>query len=319
VIKENKKIILGIIKILGLVLILTALYLYGKQLNDNWNYLSTSNIHFNFFWALSAFLFICISYACITLAWHLILNDFNELKKGINFSESISVYNSSQIAKYIPGKIWGYVLQISILKRFGINKSTIIYLNILISFLSILYSFFFGFLFLLTTIKMNLNIAFLIFVLSIILLLLFMHRDTFFSLRKILIKLCRFLGKEINLLKISSKIFMKVNILIFISVLFFGISGYASAIAIGSSFNVQLILPIISSIIVSDAIGFLFLISPGGLGIRELILFKMLVFYGLGTISIFIPVAFRLNNMLADFFLGSLALFMLYKNKAIKK
>ena len=108
---------------------------------------------------------------------------------------------------------------------------------------------------------------------------------------------------------------MKINVVILVSVLFFGLSGFASALAIGGEFNLQLILLIISAIIFSDAIGFLALFSPGGLGIREIILFKMLQLSGIGMASVFIPIVFRLSNMLADLLLGSLAFFLLHKGQ----
>jgi uncharacterized membrane protein YbhN (UPF0104 family) len=315
VIKENKKIILGVIKILGLVLILTALYLYGKQLNDNWNYLSTSNIHFDFFWAFLSLLSICFCYLCITLVWYLIINSINKKKKSINFFQAIALYNSSQLAKYIPGKIWGYVLQASILKKFGINKSSTIYLNLLISFLYILYSFYFGFLFFLINIKINLYLACSIW---FIFLIFFLCTNTIYILNKILIRLLLFFGKHFFIFNIDKNIFMKINIVILISVLFFGLAGFASALAIGLDISPELIFLLISAVIFSDAIGFIVIFSPGGLGIREIILFKLLQLSGLGIASVFIPIVARLSNMLADLLLGSLAFFLLYKVQAKK-
>jgi uncharacterized membrane protein YbhN (UPF0104 family) len=309
---NNKKTLLSLLKLFGAILVASALYLYINQLVVNWHKISTGQIQFNYLWGSIAIIFVCLAYIWFTLAWQFALNSFKETQEKINFFQCLGIYNSTQLAKYIPGKVWGYVLQAGVLKQFGINKSTTIYLNILLSLLYVLYSLVLGLFFFLYYLGIGTLPGILLLLALFLLILLYFHINASDSLSKYLEKLSVIFKKEIRIYKIDKASFIQINIIIFLSVVFFGLSGFASALAIGSQFNSGMILPISSAMAFSDAIGFLVLIAPGGIGVRELILFAMLDVLGVGIAAVFIPVAARLANMLADLILGSAGFISLY-------
>lgn len=318
---NNKKLVLSLFKLIGALLIVWALYIYINQLILNWSKISANQVQFNYIWGSLAILFVSLSYIWFTLAWQRALNSFKETKDKINFFQCIGIYNSTQLAKYIPGKIWGYVLQTSVLKQFGINKSTTVYLNILLSLLSVLYSLELGLFFFAFYCGMSTFFGILIILSLLSLILVYFYFSASEGLSKLLKRLAVIFKKEITIYKIDKASFLQINIIIFLSVIFFGLSGFASAMAIGTQFNSDLILPISSAMAFADAIGFLVLVAPGGIGVREVILFAMLDVLGVGVTAVFIPVAARLANMIADLLLGSVGFISLYhqKNKTSAK
>jgi uncharacterized membrane protein YbhN (UPF0104 family) len=309
---NNKKLVLTLFKLIGAVLVALALYVYINLLVVNWNEISTGQIQFNYLWGSIAILLVCLAYIWVTLAWQCALNSFKETRIKINFFQCLGIYNSTQLAKYIPGKVWGYVLQAGVLKQFGINKSTVIYLNILLSLLTVLYSLILGLFFFLYYLGLGTISSLLLLLALLSLILLYFHLNVSYSLSKYLEKLSVIFKKEIRICIIDKASFVQINIIIFLSVVFFGLSGFASAMAIGTQFDSDMILPISSALAFSDAIGFLVLIAPGGIGVREFILFVMLDILGVGVTAVFIPVAARLVNMFADLILGSAGLISLY-------
>lgn len=297
---------------LGVFLVVLAIYFYVNQLVVSWNKINLEKIHFDYLWAVCAILLHCLAYVWFTAAWKCALNSFKEASLKVNFYQCLGIYNSTQLAKYIPGKVWGYVLQGTVLKRYGVNKSTTIYLNILLALLYLLYSFVLGLFFPLYYLGVGIFSSLLIVSVLLSLILLYFHFGTSAGLVRCLSKISTIFKKEIKIYKIDKTSFTQINMAMIFSVFFFGLSGYASAMAIGMLIDKSMILPIISAMVFSDAIGFLVLIAPGGIGVRESILFAMLDILGLGVTAVLIPIVSRLANMLADLILGAAGIVSLY-------
>jgi len=62
------------------------------------------------------------------LIWRIYVNHY--VTKKITFAESLALYNTSAMFKYIPGKIWTYAAQIALLSERGISAAVLIYINI---------------------------------------------------------------------------------------------------------------------------------------------------------------------------------------------
>ena len=84
-----------------------------------------------------------VNYLCTTLSWHIGINYFDNHKK-LKFTQSIALVNISQLGKYIPGKLWSYMVQIYWLASKGVPKTTALYLNIVTTLLAILVSMLLG-------------------------------------------------------------------------------------------------------------------------------------------------------------------------------
>ena len=76
----------------------------------------------------------------------------------------------------------------------------------------------------------------------------------------------------------------------------------------------------VSGFLFSDAAGFLMFFVPGGIGVREGLLYLVLKEAGAESIALILPIALRLTSMLVDAILGLIGLVYLnnYKKKDAK-
>jgi hypothetical protein len=263
----------------------------------------------NYFWLTLVIFFISISYIFNTLIFRSILNGLNKKNHSFSFLEAVGIYNSSQLAKYTPGKIWGYLLQCKLLIPFGISKYKVAYVNLLIIYYSILYSILLGFFAIsfflgldkFNLIFINLGVIFSFFYFRL-------HSFLFITIKKVL----NYFGKSFYKYKINKKELFKINLYSFVAVFFFGISASSSLMTIGIQPDFKLFTFIFGAMIISDLIGFLAFLVPAGIGIREFLLFKMLSSISTNNFLIFIPLILRMANMLSDLLLGALGFFILY-------
>ncbi|HYQ17057.1 MAG TPA: hypothetical protein VEQ58_14900, partial [Polyangiaceae bacterium] len=77
-------------------------------------------------------------------------------------------------------------------------------------------------------------------------------------------------------------------------------------------------LMVIGSSLVADVAGFLAIVVPGGIGVREGLMYTILGGQATGSLAIVMPVASRLLNMAVDVLLGAVA-FKLLKTLTVKK
>jgi glycosyltransferase 2 family protein len=133
----------------------------------------------------------------------------------------------------------------------------------------------------------------------------------------ILIKLAsRIIKKEIDTVSISFKSILFTQIFYVISNLFFCFGGYLLCIAIGITDDFRLLIIMIGSLLVGDVVGFVVLVTPGGLGVREITMTFIIsgVAAASKEIAIIIPVATRLLTMSVDITLGITAFFLGHKS-----
>jgi glycosyltransferase 2 family protein len=71
-----------------------------------------------------------------------------------------------------------------------------------------------------------------------------------------------------------------------------------------------------SSLIIADVTGFVAIIVPGGLGVREGVMYLLLTGVSTTALSLLLPIATRVVTMLVDISLGTTAVVLLnsYKN-----
>jgi len=93
----------------------------------------------------------------------------------------------------------------------------------------------------------------------------------------------------------------------------FGFTGYLLALGLGFSVSVQDIFAIAASLIIADFIGFIVLVAPGGLGIREGIMFAILATLGDKNLALILPLGTRIMSMISDLLLGGVGFFFLRK------
>jgi hypothetical protein len=60
--------------------------------------------------------------------WRIYVNRY--VSRKLTFAESLALYNTSALFKYVPGKIWTYAAQIALMSERGIPPAVLIYINI---------------------------------------------------------------------------------------------------------------------------------------------------------------------------------------------
>ncbi|MGB7567729.1 MAG: hypothetical protein WBM07_07710 [Chitinivibrionales bacterium] len=259
-----------------------------------------------------SFAAILLSYVLTTYGYFLSLNRLSGIHK-ISFSGSFAVVNTSSLIKYVPGKVWSYALQMYWFSKAGFSKSLILYINLINMLISLVTATIAGVIcIVLSSCKIPL-----IFSIPPLLILLFFdilliaYSSTVFNR---LISAVNFLFKRnIHYYRTSRKLFAYLHLVHTFSALCFGIGAYFVCYGIGLNAGKQSMLPVMASMMISDVIGYIAFIVPGGLGVREGVMYFMLQGVSNAVFPLVLPIATRVVSMLADLCAGTIS-FILLKN-----
>jgi uncharacterized membrane protein YbhN (UPF0104 family) len=123
----------------------------------------------------------------------------------------------------------------------------------------------------------------------------------------------RMFHRDIKYFDISHRLLIDLHLVHFLAAFCFGIGAYLLCNGIGFVVAPGKILLVMSSLLISDVIGFLAVIVPGGLGVREGVMYLMLNNVSTGALSLILPIASRIVNMVVDVVLGTTAFALLRK------
>jgi uncharacterized membrane protein YbhN (UPF0104 family) len=125
--------------------------------------------------------------------------------------------------------------------------------------------------------------------------------------------------KTINYSDIEVKLIVLFQLAYLLANTAFGVTGYLLAIGLGFSVSVQDIFAVAAALIIADFIGFIVLVAPGGLGIREGIMFAILATLGDKNLALILPIGTRIMSMISDLLLGGVGFIFLRKYYFSKK
>jgi hypothetical protein len=243
-----------------------------------------------------------IGFLIDTYIWQIFVNDY--LPKKLTFLESIALYNTTAMLKYIPGKIWIYAAQIALMSSKGISKAILIYINFLcficLAFVSAIYVLYY-YLFYLQMASWGISI--LIFTLLITLDIVFIIWNTPI-INYLIVTINRIFKREIQPIKIKKMLLIYLQLLYLLGYVPVGIGMYFLAKGIGMEIPFSSILPIIATLSVSFVLGYIAFFSPGGLGIREGSMFVMLKQFSNVETALILPIAMRLIYIIIELLLG---------------
>ncbi len=301
---------------LALIIIFSVIFFFYRSFQENWSSIRLHPLKLDYLFLLLSFVSILITGLLSTYGWHLALNDLSSANK-LTYRQSVAAVNASGLTKYIPGKVWSYALQMYWLVKAGFSKSLILYVNLVNLFISILVSLIVGLgCLLLSPAKFPFLIVF------ALLLVLF---DVFFiffnsSVTNGMISIFnRMFHRDIRYFDISHRLLIDLHLVHFVAALCFGVGAYLLCIGIGFDVAPGEVLPIMSSLLISDVVGFLAVIVPGGLGVREAIMYLILHKVSTGALPLVLPIASRIVNMMADVVLGTTAFGLLRRLDAAQK
>ena len=301
--------------IIGFLIVVGSSYFFIREFYANYDSISKFDFKINWFYLLtSQFLLILVAMGG-TYFWQLLLKMITS--QHVSFRESLAIVNTSQLTKYLPGKLWSYALQMLLLSKKGISKTVVLYANLFLMMTSLFASTFLGLLYF-ACFSTNQN--------KLWLLLLFVFLIIYFgfiflnqSCLKLLIKIVQKLFKKtINYTHIDVKWIIIFQLMYLLANAIFGITGYLLALGLGFSVSIQDIFAIAASLIIADMIGFIVLIAPGGLGVREGIMFALLATLGDKNLALILPIGTRIMGMISDFLLGAVG-FIFFKKYYSRK
>jgi glycosyltransferase 2 family protein len=304
---------------ISLSIILVALFVlfFYKEFRENWESVRTLQLEINWIYLVAGVLMMIANYLCTTLSWHIGVNYFDNHEKLI-FTQSFALVNISQLGKYIPGKLWSYMVQIYWLESKGVPKATTLYLNILTTLLPIIVSLLTGCILLIMLPGwQHLKNEIVISICILIIINLFIFNKSF--LRFILEKYSRVSGRKIFFQQLSTYRIIFMELLYAIGALFWALAGCFISMGMGFGLENLKIIFISSAMLLGDVIGFLILIAPGGLGVREGTMYFILKGAGVIQFALIFPMIIRLMGIITDFIMGAISVVVMSKSKYFVK
>jgi uncharacterized membrane protein YbhN (UPF0104 family) len=253
------------------------------------------------------------NYLCTTLSWHIGINYFDNHKR-LKFTQSIAVVNISQLGKYIPGKLWSYMVQIYWLASKGVPKTTVLYLNIVTTLLTILVSMLMGCLFLMMLPNWyHLKTEILIFIGLLLIINLVLLNNNF--LRFFIEMFSRIIKQNISFHQLSTRRIISMQLIYIIGAFFWILAGCFITLGIGFDLDRMRIVFIAAAMLLGDVIGFIILVAPGGLGVREGTIFLILKGTGIIQFALVFPIVVRLLSIVTDLIMGIVSVLIISSSK----
>jgi uncharacterized membrane protein YbhN (UPF0104 family) len=290
-------------------------YFFYRTFKLNWATVRAQKIEFGYGYLSAATLCIFATYLVTTYGWQLTTNALSKAGR-LSFPQTLAVVNASSLTKYVPGKIWSYALQMYWLSAAGFSKSLVVYVNAINLFISLVTSMMVGLIFLLPApghFPLVLTVGSLVALLVVDIVALRFH-DGFF--RWLVTTYNRLRQRNLQYFETSTKLLVVLHLLHLFAAFAFALSAYFTCLGIGYHVGIRQAPLFMASLLLSDTIAFAAVIVPGGLGVREGIMYAMLGGAASGPVALTLPVATRILHMLVDVVLGVTALRLLRKLNA---
>ena len=288
---------------IALLIIVAFVFFFGKGFLKNIEDIRSVEMNLNYGYFALAFFFIIFAYLVNTLCWQQLINSFHH-GKSVNYIQSIGIVNTTQLAKYIPGKLWSFAAQVLWLDKRGFSASRVLFVNIIATISSLLSLLLIGSV-MWSVSNSKLGIQDTLLLVSAIFtgygIFIFFHTP----LLNLLIKIVnRLFHKELTYIEISWKQLVFTQFLYLITNMLFATGCYFICLGTGITNDLQVNAFIVSSMLIGDIVGYVAFIAPGGIGIREGIMFFMIAGSVNKQSALIFPVVSRFVIMLADIFMG---------------
>jgi uncharacterized membrane protein YbhN (UPF0104 family) len=299
----------------SLIIVFAISIFFLGEFQRNWESIQAYDLNFNALYIFLSFATIAINYLLTTYGWFVALNALSNTAK-ITFPESIAAVDTGLLTKYLPGKVWSYAFQIYWLAKAGFSKSLILYVSFINLYTSLMTS-------------MLLGLSYLVFfpqifpsavTFSLLSMLLFLDfcfiNYNSYIFGKLTPVLNGILKRDIGYFEMPKKLFLYLHLINLLAAFSFGASAYFSCLGLGFTIGTNKITLVMSSLIIADVMGFVAIIVPGGLGVREGAMYLLLTGVSTTALSLLLPIATRVVTMLVDISLGTTAVALLnsYKN-----
>lgn len=272
-----------------------ALFFFGKIFYQTWGALEAISLSINYSYVISSVLLCLTGFFTMTLGYYIVIKS---LGIEMPFKKAAKARAFSEIGGYVPGKVWTLLTRMHYSKHW-MNKAEVI-ASSSIEIASLILSSIFAFV-IISIIQPGIFSEYsIIFYIALPLCLIMMHPKILSFCLNIGLKIFK---KESISLKISYKNLLIINIIYAFYWLFSGISIF---LLINAVYPLSwAYLPyLILVYAVAWTVGFLSVIFPAGLGLREGILVYMLGAYMPVQFTLVAAVVFRCVTLLAQFILA---------------
>jgi uncharacterized membrane protein YbhN (UPF0104 family) len=248
-----------------IIIYLVTLFFIGKIIITNWAEIGQVFDQINIAWLILALLIHTSSLLFQSYIWHSLLKFY---KPFLPFKLSYSTYFRSIITRYLPGGIWVYFARIHLTEKLGFKKTQGLFLIIAESILAVLSG---SLIYLL--IRSNSIYNPIIIILSI---LLFVLCILFLYSPKKLIKIYKLLtNKILEIVPLKTRNIIYIAFLYILQWALVGLGIWCLIYSVTPTEYVNL-LQIVGIFAISWVIGFIILITPSGIGVRESVLIILL-------------------------------------------
>jgi uncharacterized membrane protein YbhN (UPF0104 family) len=297
---------IGIKFVAGPLIVACIAYFFYRSFQKNWASIRAQHLEFQPLYLALAVICMLVTYLVPTYGWQLTINALGGGKK-LTFSQTVATVNSSNLVKYVPGKVLTYALQMYWLAGRGFSKSLVIYVNALNLLISLAVSLIFGFgclLFSPSPIPSSVTLGIVIagIVLDVV------GFKYHAAVLKLMIRVYnRLFKRDVRYVDVPGALLAELHLVHLISVAAFGISAYFTSLGIGYYLPPSAAPRLMAAILISDTIAFFAVITPGGLGVREGLMYLVLGGAKGSSLALTLPVATRAVHMTVDLLLGGTA------------
>ena len=296
---------------LSLAVILLIVYFFYREFKTNWDVLYNYQFSIKLNYIMIAFIITFFAFLADTFILQICINKHEE-RKHISFLTILVILNTSNFLKYIPGLIWSYTTQLLFLSKKGISSYKVLYANFLCSISVVMVSILLGITYAIDHFPiMGFK--------SEVILLIFLVLDLFFifcnsTFNNFLIRIINsHFNREIQALHTPKFLLIGIQMLYLIQWNLIGLGGYFLIQGVGLEISFNNFYALLASMSLSWVIGYISVIIPGGLGIRESIMYLMLNHVTNIQTSLLIPIALRLLYVLVELVLGFIGFLLAVK------
>ncbi|HYQ27721.1 MAG TPA: lysylphosphatidylglycerol synthase domain-containing protein [Polyangiaceae bacterium] len=294
---------------LSLLIVVCVVWFFGKAFRANWADVQAHEFQLSVPYLIAAALVTLAAMLLATYAWYRSINALSTSQ--VDFRQSIAAANVSGLTKYIPGKVWSYALQMYWLDGLGIGKALIVYVGLLNLAISMGVSVMFGLICLLfgqVAFPAQALFGALLGLLSFDALAIGFNRALLHALVSLINRVFK---RTLSAFDVTKSLLLELHLIHLLAAAASGLAAYLFCFAIGYRIDFERSLVVVGSSTLGDVAGFLAIIVPGGIGVREGLMYKMLGGQGSGSLALVLPVASRLLNMFVEIALGAVALRLL--------
>ena len=293
-------------KILRQIFFIIAIFFIGFAVYTQWGEVRSYEWNFQISWLLLSFTTLIISLLLGPYGWHLVLRS---LKQKLNYQKSFHIWTISSIAKYIPGTIWSYVSRATLTKNEDVKIGPVTASIYIEQILLVLTSLAVGIPIFIKSSNLAITPIYLFLALFI---LFFIIHPRFFNL---LGHIPGRAGKALKNIEFTSM--ANISRLYLFYILHWLIFSIAFIFFISS---IHPVMPeqyfyIGSALAASFFVSFVFIIFPGGIGIRESILYLLLLDFFPEAICLAIAVGSRLWLILGELLAVAIAIYWSSKER----